>query len=46
VLAAGDVVVSWESFDLMHNDQGLPVDDVETAMRGALIRLLGDGRGR
>jgi AcrR family transcriptional regulator len=46
VLAAGDVVVSWESFDLMHNDQGLPVDDVETAMRGALVRLLGDGTGR
>lgn len=40
VLAAADVVVSWESFDLMHNDQGLPVDDVEAAMRGALARLL------
>jgi AcrR family transcriptional regulator len=46
VLAAADVVVSWESFDLMHNDQGLPVDDVETAMRGALVRLLGDGARR
>lgn len=46
VLAAADVVVSWESFDLMHNDQGLPVDDVETAMRGALVRLLGDRAGR
>jgi AcrR family transcriptional regulator len=46
VLAAADVVVSWESFDLMHNDQGLPVDDVETAMRGALVRLLGGGAGR
>jgi len=40
VLAAADVVMSWESFDLMHNDQGLPVDDVEAAMRGALARLL------
>jgi hypothetical protein len=46
VLAAADVVVSWESFDLMHNDQGLPVDDVETAMQGALVRLLGDGARR
>jgi AcrR family transcriptional regulator len=46
VLAAADVVVSWESFDLMHNDQGLPVDDVETAMQGALVRLLGDRAGR
>jgi len=44
VLAAADVVVSWESFDLMHNDQGLPVDDVEAAMRGALARML-DPRG-
>ena len=41
VLAAADVVVSWESLDLMHNDQGLPIDQVEAAMRGGLARLLG-----
>ena len=35
-----DVVVSWEALDLMHNDQGLPVDDVATTMRAALARLL------
>ena len=40
VVAAADVVVSWEAFDLMHNDQGLPVDQVHTAMGGALARLL------
>jgi TetR/AcrR family transcriptional regulator, regulator of autoinduction and epiphytic fitness len=45
-LAAADVVASWESFDLMHNDQGLPVDQVEAAMRAALVRLLGDAGGR
>jgi AcrR family transcriptional regulator len=38
--AAADVVTSWEAFDLMHNDQGLPVDEVEAAMRGSLGRLL------
>jgi AcrR family transcriptional regulator len=39
-LAAADVVVSWEALDLMHNDQGLPVDLVAAAMRAALARLL------
>jgi TetR/AcrR family transcriptional regulator, regulator of autoinduction and epiphytic fitness len=40
--AAADVVCSWESFDLMHNDQGLSRDDAAAAMRAALLRLLGD----
>lgn len=44
-LAAADVVVSWEAVDLMHNDQGLPVADVEATMRAALARLLGAGAG-
>ena len=44
-LAAADVVVSWEAVDLMHNDQGLPVADVEATMRAALARLLGAGDG-
>ena len=44
-LAAADVVVSWEAADLMHNDQGLPVTDVEATMRAALARLLGAGDG-
>ena len=39
-LAAADVVASWEALDLMHNDQGLPVDVVAAAMRAALARLL------
>ena len=42
-LAAADVIVSWEALDLMHNDQGLPVDQVEAAMRGGLTRLLSAG---
>ncbi len=42
-LAAADVIVSWEALDLMHNDQGLPVDQVEEAMRGGLARLLAAG---
>jgi len=44
-LAAADVVVSWEALDLMHNDQGLPIEQVEAAMRGGLARLLGPGLG-
>jgi hypothetical protein len=45
-LAAADVIVSWEALDLMHNDQGLPVDQVEAAMRGGLTRLLSAGVAR
>ena len=44
-LAAADVVTSWESFDLMRNDQGLTRDDAVAAMTGALARLLGPGAG-
>jgi AcrR family transcriptional regulator len=40
-LAAADVVVSWEAYDLMHNDQGLPADEVGPAMAVGLARLLG-----
>jgi TetR/AcrR family transcriptional regulator of autoinduction and epiphytic fitness len=42
-VAAADVLCSWESFDLMHNDQGLARDDAEAAMRDALLRLLAGG---
>ena len=45
-LAAADVVTSWESFDLMRNDQGLCRDDAAAAMASGLLRLLGDGNGR
>lgn len=46
VLAAADVVVSWEALDLMHNDQGLPIEQVAAAMRGGLARLLGPTTAR
>jgi TetR/AcrR family transcriptional regulator, regulator of autoinduction and epiphytic fitness len=39
-LAAVDVVTSWESFDLMRNDQGLPRSEATAAMATALVRLL------
>jgi TetR/AcrR family transcriptional regulator, regulator of autoinduction and epiphytic fitness len=45
-VAAADVVCSWESFDLMHNDQGLSGDDAAAVMRAALLRLLGDATTR
>ncbi|HEX6417111.1 MAG TPA: TetR/AcrR family transcriptional regulator [Acidimicrobiales bacterium] len=45
-LAAADVVTSWEAFDLMRNDQGLPRDQAAGAMAAALRRLLGPGSGR
>ncbi|HET9610836.1 MAG TPA: TetR/AcrR family transcriptional regulator [Acidimicrobiales bacterium] len=45
-LAAADVVTSWESFDLMRNDQGLRRDEAAAAMAAGLLRLLGDGSGR
>jgi TetR/AcrR family transcriptional regulator of autoinduction and epiphytic fitness len=38
--AAADVVASWESFDLMRNDQGLSRDDAAAAMAAALLALL------
>jgi AcrR family transcriptional regulator len=40
-LASADVITSWEARDLMHNDQGLPLDEVADAMRDGLRRLLG-----
>jgi AcrR family transcriptional regulator len=43
--AAADVVASWESFDLMRNDQGLSRDDAAAAMGAALRRLLDTGAG-
>jgi AcrR family transcriptional regulator len=42
-VAAADVVTSWESFDLMHNDQGLSRAAAEAAMSAALLRLLDAG---
>ncbi len=42
-VAAADVVTSWESFDLMRNDQGLTRDEAAAAMAAALLRLLGAG---
>lgn len=44
--AAADVVTSWESFDLMHNDQGLGREAVRAAMGAALLRLLDPATGR
>lgn len=41
LLAAADVITSWEARDLMHNDQGLPLDEVAVAMREGLAHLLG-----
>ena len=41
--AAADVVASWESFDLMRNDQGLTRDHATGAMAAALLALLGPG---
>ena len=41
VLATADVMTSWEARDLMHNDQGLPLDEVADAIRDGLRRLLG-----
>ncbi|HEX6425172.1 MAG TPA: TetR/AcrR family transcriptional regulator [Acidimicrobiales bacterium] len=46
MLAAADVVASWESFDLMRNDQGLTRDEAAAAMAEGLLRLLGGGRNR
>ena len=40
-LAAADVVVSWEAYDLMHNDQGLRAEEVGPAMAAGLAALLG-----
>ena len=40
-LAAADVVVSWEAYDLMHNDQGLRAEEVGPAMTAGLAALLG-----
>jgi AcrR family transcriptional regulator len=44
-VAAADVVTSWEAFDLMRNDQGLPRDEAVAAMGAALLRLLHPGGG-
>jgi AcrR family transcriptional regulator len=41
VLAAADVLASWEARDLLRNDQGLTTDDATAAMRSGLARLLG-----
>jgi TetR/AcrR family transcriptional regulator, regulator of autoinduction and epiphytic fitness len=40
-VAVADVVTSWESLDLMRNDQGLTRDKASAAMAAALLRLLG-----
>jgi AcrR family transcriptional regulator len=44
-VAAADVVTSWESLDLMRNDQGLTRDQAVDAMAAALFRLLGRDAG-
>lgn len=44
-LAAADVITSWESFDLMRNDQGLVRDQACAAMTGALRQLLAPDTG-
>lgn len=41
VLATADVITSWEARHLMHDDQGLPDDQVAIAMGDGLRRLLG-----
>jgi AcrR family transcriptional regulator len=41
VLAACDVMTSWEAYDLLRNDQGLGRRATADAMTGALRRLLG-----
>jgi AcrR family transcriptional regulator len=45
-LAAADVITSWESFDLMRNDQGLLRDQACAAMAAALRHLLGPAGSR
>jgi AcrR family transcriptional regulator len=45
-VAAADVVASWESFDLMRNDQGLTRDHATAAMAAALLALLDPGGER
>jgi AcrR family transcriptional regulator len=45
-VAAADVLTSWESFDLMHNDQGLTRIEAAGAMGAALRRLLDAGADR
>lgn len=42
-VADADVVASWESFDLMRNDQELGRDAAIAAMHAALLRLLDPG---
>lgn len=42
VLAAADVLCSWEAHDLMRNDQGLDAEATGAAMGLALRRLLAD----
>jgi AcrR family transcriptional regulator len=44
-VAAADVVTSWESLDLMRNDQGLTREQAVAAMAAALLRLLGGDAG-
>lgn len=44
-LAAADVVMSWESYDLMRNDQGLTRDDAVAALTSTLTRLVASGAG-
>jgi hypothetical protein len=44
-VAAADVVTSWESHDLMRNDQGLTRDKAAAAMVAALLCLLGGATG-
>jgi len=42
LLAAADVLCSWEAHDLMRHDQGLDADATSAAMALALRRLLAD----
>ncbi len=45
LLAAADVLCSWEANDLHHHDHGLSRPDIVSGMAVALIRLLEPSRG-
>jgi TetR/AcrR family transcriptional regulator, regulator of autoinduction and epiphytic fitness len=46
MVAAADVLTSWEGYDLMRNDQGLGHDEAAAAIVTALLTLLDPASGR
>lgn len=46
LLAAADVLCSWEAHDLMRNDQGLSAEDTVAAMALGLRQLMGEAPER